>query len=127
MKNGNKAKRKDEDPTKRASRLSAAILRISASADLDTVLHEVVESARALTGARYGGMTTLDDSGQLQDFVSSGCTPEERRQLAEWPDGPRVFEHFRDHPETAETGRPARLCPFPRRIPRISCPRRISR
>ena len=100
LKNGNKAKREDKDPTKRASRLGAAILRISASADLDTVLHEVVESARALTGARYGGMTTLDDSGQLQDFVSSGCTPEERRQLAEWPDGPRVFEHFRDHPET---------------------------
>ena len=33
----------------RISRLSAAILRINASLDLDTVLHEVVESARALT------------------------------------------------------------------------------
>ena len=35
----------------RVSRLSAAILRISASLDLDTVLQEVVDSARALTGA----------------------------------------------------------------------------
>ena len=44
------------DPTgasdARISRLSAAILRISRSLDLATVLEEVVESARALTGAR---------------------------------------------------------------------------
>ena len=38
----------------RISRLNAAILRINAGLDLDTVLHEVVDSARALTGARYG-------------------------------------------------------------------------
>ena len=25
-------------------------------------------------------------------------TPEEHRQLAEWPDGPRLFEHLRDLP-----------------------------
>ena len=30
------------------------MLRISASLDLKTVLREVVESARTLTGARYG-------------------------------------------------------------------------
>ena len=43
------------------------MLRISASLDLDTVLHEAVESARALTGARYGVVTTLDESGQPED------------------------------------------------------------
>ena len=100
MKNDNKAKREEKGPAGRASRLGAAMLRIGAGADLDTVLHEVVASARALTGARYGGLATLDGSGQLQDFVGSGCTAEERRQLAQWPDGPRVFEHFRDQPET---------------------------
>ena len=42
----------------RISRLSAAILRTSASLNVGTVLHEVVESARALTGARYGVITT---------------------------------------------------------------------
>ena len=47
----------------RISRLSAASLRISASLDLDTVLSEVVESSRALTGARYGGIVTIGDSG----------------------------------------------------------------
>ncbi|MCY4592884.1 MAG: hypothetical protein OXE86_20485 [Alphaproteobacteria bacterium] len=37
----------------RISALSVAILRISASLGLDTVLHEFAENARALIGARY--------------------------------------------------------------------------
>ena len=80
----------------RISKLTAASLRISASLDLDTVLSEVVESARALTGAGYGVITTIGDSGQAEDFVSSGFTPDEHRQIREWADGPRLFEHFRD-------------------------------
>ena len=55
----------------RLSRLSKASLRINESLDLDTVLQEVVDSARSLTGARYGGIITLNESGQLQDFVTS--------------------------------------------------------
>ena len=80
------------------SRLSAATLRISASLELDTVLREVLDSARALTGARCGVITTVDEAGQAQDFVSSGISPEEHRQLAEWPGGPRLFEHLRSLP-----------------------------
>ena len=82
----------------RISALSAASLRISASLDLDTVLNEVVESARALTGARYGAIATIDGKGEPQDFVTRGLTDEEHRQLVEWPDGPRLFEYFRDLP-----------------------------
>ena len=80
----------------RASALSAAILRISASLDLATVLQEVVDSARALTGARYGVIATVGETGKVRDFVTSGFTPEERREFAEWPDGPRLFAHLRD-------------------------------
>ena len=80
------------------SRLSAAILRISQSLDLATVLEEAVESARALTGARSGVITTIDERGEVQDFVTSGLPPEERRKMVEWPDGPRLFEHLRDLP-----------------------------
>ena len=83
------------DPT---SRLSAAILRISQSLDLATVLEEAVESARALTGARVGVMTTFDERGRVRDFVISGLPPEQRRKMVEWPDGPRLFEHLRDLP-----------------------------
>ena len=85
-------------PRDQTSRLCAAILRIRASLDLNTVLEEIVESARALTGSRYGAITTTDDSGRFQDFFISGLNPDEQRKLLEWPDGPRVFEHFRDLP-----------------------------
>ncbi len=80
----------------RISRLSAAILRISASLDPGTVLQEVVDSARALTGAGYGIITTVDGAGQPQELVTSGLTADEHAQFAAWPDGPRLFEHFRD-------------------------------
>ena len=90
----------DENAALRAriSALSAASLRISASLDLETVLNEVVESARALTGARYGAIATIDEAGAAQDFVTSGFTADEHRKLVEWPDGPRLFEYFRDLP-----------------------------
>ena len=90
--------RENEALRERIATLSAAILRISASLDLDTVLGEVVESARALTGARYGVITTVDEAGAPQDFVASGFTPEEEQQLAAWPDRVRLFEHLHDLP-----------------------------
>jgi len=80
----------------RISGLSAAVLRISASLDVATVLQEVVDSARTLTGARYGIIATVDDAGEVQDFVTSGFTSDEHDQLTSWPEGPRLFEHLRD-------------------------------
>ena len=86
----------DDALPERASGLSAVLLRISSSLDLDTVLQEVVDSARALTGARYGIITTVDECGQVEEFVTSGFTPEEKAQMAAWSDGLRLFEHFRN-------------------------------
>ena len=80
----------------RISALSAASLRISASLDLETVLNEVIDSARALTGARFGAIATIDETGTPRDFVTSGFTETEHRRLAEWSDGPRLFAHFRE-------------------------------
>ncbi len=85
-----------EDPGERVAALGAAILRIGTSLDLDTVLREVVDSARALTGARYGVITTVDDAGQPRDFVTAGFTPDERRAMEEWPDGLRLFGLLRE-------------------------------
>ena len=96
MNGHDEAGRKNKGPDERVSTLSAALLRISASLDLETVLREIVESARMLTGARYGTIVTIDEKGAPQDFVTSGFTEEEHRRLAQWPDGPRLFEHLRD-------------------------------
>ncbi len=90
--------RRQETPEEREPGLTAALLRIGASLDLEPVLNAVVESARALTGARYGAIATIDEAGRPQDFVTSGFTDEEHRAMVEWPDGPKLFEFFRDLP-----------------------------
>ena len=92
------ATREVEALRQRISRLYTAMRHVSASLDLDTVLHGVVESARALTGARRGMITTIDGAGQPRELQFSGLTGEEQRNLAEWADGPRMFEHLRDLP-----------------------------
>ena len=92
------ARREIEALRERISTLNAAILRISATLDLDTVLAGVVESARGLTGARYGVIATVDEAGAPQDFVFSGFTPEERQALFTWPDSGRLFQHLRELP-----------------------------
>ena len=91
----------------RDSRLSAAVLRISACHDLDTVLQEAADSARALTAAQYGVIVTVNGSGQVEEFVTSGFEPEERAEMVARPDVPRLFEHFRDLPT------PLRLADLP--------------
>ncbi len=97
--NGNGQTNRDVQWLKeRNSLLCSAILRISASLDLGTVLQEVVDSARVLTGARLGVIAIIDETGEVPDWVTSGFTAEERRQFAEWPDGPRLFAHLRDLP-----------------------------
>ena len=94
--NPDKLKRENEALRDCISKLSAASLRISASLDLGTVLREAVESACALTGARYGVIAIIDDSSRGYDYVTCGFTPEEDRRLANLPEGPQLFEHFRN-------------------------------
>ena len=83
----------------RLSGLIEAILRISEDLDLDVVLQQIADSARSLTGAHYGAITTLDDSGELQDLVTSGMSPEEHRSMLSNPHGRSVFRYLDDLPE----------------------------
>ena len=54
----------------------------------------MLDSACSLTGSRYGVITLLDDSGRIQDFVTSGLTPEEHRLFTELPEGMMFFEYL---------------------------------
>ena len=60
------------------SRLSVALLRVSASLDVATVLREVV-----------------DEADRPREFICSGMTPEEEQQMSAWPDAIRLFDHLR--------------------------------
>ena len=90
------AARRIESPRERDATLASAILRVGRSLNLDTVLREVVDGARALTGARYGVITTVDGDGQPRDFVTSGFTLDEQRAMESWPDALRLFGHLRE-------------------------------
>ena len=96
MKSPDELHRENEALRERISRLSEASVRINASLDLNTVLKEVVDSARALIGARYGGIATIGEDGRVEDFVSSGLTEDEHREFTSWPDGARLFKHLRE-------------------------------
>ena len=78
----------------RLSRLSEASLRINESLDYPMVLQGVLDSAQSLTGARYGVMTFLDDSGYPQDFLTSGFRVEEDRRLRDLPEAMRLYEYL---------------------------------
>ena len=91
-------RRENKALRERISTLNAAILRISSTLDVDTVLAETVESARELTGARFGVIVTVDDAGAAQDFFFCGFTPEEQEELIAWPGSGRLLQHLRELP-----------------------------
>ncbi len=78
--------------------LCEAVRVLSESLDVDSVLDRIVTSARSLTGARNGLITTLDESGRLVDFYTSGFTPEDREVLLDVPRGPEILDHFHNLP-----------------------------
>ena len=106
MKDAGELERENAALRDRLSRLSQASLRINESLDFDTVLQRVLDSACSLTGARYGVITLLNESGRIQDFLYSGLTPEESRQFAEFPNGMLFFEYL------SSIGEPLRLRDF---------------
>ncbi len=78
----------------RLTRLSEASLRINESLELETVLQGALDSARSLTGARYGVLSTVDAAGDLEELLASNLTPDEFRGLQEIPGGLEFFEYL---------------------------------
>ena len=78
----------------RLSRLSEASLRINESLDFDTVLQEVVDSARALTASRYGAITIPDEVFRRPTFIASGLTEEQHQGFWDMPGGLGFFEYL---------------------------------
>ena len=78
----------------RLARLSEASLHINENLELDAVLQSVLDAARSLTGAVYGLLTTLDESGRVEDFLASGLSPEEAQQIWEIPGGYDILAYI---------------------------------
>lgn len=91
-------KREIETLRERLSRHHRASLRINESLDARTVLQGILESARSLTAAKYGVVTTLDETGTLEELLTDGLSPDEHRALRSVSDGAVLHEHFRRIP-----------------------------
>ena len=65
---------------------------------MGTVLQEVVDGARALTGAGQGAIVTIDEAGELLEPAVSGFTFDEDQKRAAHSEGLRLFAHLRDLP-----------------------------
>ena len=67
--------------------LDRATRAIAGELDLDRVLQLIVDSVRALVGARYAALGTFDDGGRIERFITSGIDDELRRQIGPLPQG----------------------------------------
>ena len=93
--------------------LHGAGLAISAELALDSVLKKVVDQARSLIGARYGAVSVVDRQGRIEQFITSGISPEERAAIGPPPVGHGVLgvvlregrhlmlEDVREHPQSS--------------------------
>ena len=89
---------RDLDLQKWMSRLTEANARVNEPLVFDEVLQDIIDSAVALTGARYGVISVMDDDGDLDVLVTSGTNDTEHRKFVELPDGMRIFDFFREIP-----------------------------
>lgn len=67
--------------------LDRATRAIAGELDLARVLQLIVDSARDLVGARYAALGTIDASGRIEQFITSGMSDELRASIGPLPQG----------------------------------------
>lgn len=67
--------------------LNDAGLSLASELSLEAVLQKVVDLSRGVVQAKYGALGVLNERGEIQQFVTSGITPEERARIGAPPKG----------------------------------------
>lgn len=76
----------------RVEHLCRAAIRITAEHDLDRVLQEIVDSARAVIDARYAALGVLNETGDgLGQFVVSGLSKQQFDRIGRLPEGQGIL------------------------------------
>ncbi len=74
--------------TDRLRGLVDAGIALSSELSLDDLLQKLVETAAALTGARYAALGVIDETGtELERFLTTGIDPETHAAIGELPRG----------------------------------------
>jgi nitrate/nitrite-specific signal transduction histidine kinase len=71
--------------------LHHASLAIESELDMERVLQRIVEEARQLLDAKYGGLTFFRENGEIEAFITSGIAPEVERLMGPPPKGHGVI------------------------------------
>jgi two-component system, NarL family, sensor histidine kinase DevS len=72
----------------RLHELFRASLALNSELSVDALLQKVVETAAALTDARYAALGVIDESGDsLERFVTTGIGPEQHAEIGDLPRG----------------------------------------
>jgi GAF domain-containing protein len=76
------------EDTKRLRALVEAGVALTSELSLSAVLQRLVDIAAELTGARYAALGVIDRTGTaLEQFVTTGISPEERATIGDLPRG----------------------------------------
>jgi two-component system sensor histidine kinase DevS len=67
--------------------LLEASVSLTSDLSLDSVLQKVADVAREQIGARYAALSVLNSDGEIEKFIASGITAEERERIGHIPVG----------------------------------------
>ncbi|HET7869586.1 MAG TPA: GAF domain-containing protein, partial [Actinomycetota bacterium] len=87
----------------RRDRLIEAGMILASELSLEAVLQRIIELAVEITDARYGALGVIGPGGDLQEFITTGITPEEREAIGAPPHGRGILGAL------IEEGKPLRL------------------
>lgn len=102
--------------------LNDAALAVAGNLSLERVLHQIVESARELVGARYAALGVPDSEGLLARFVYSGMPAEQAAKIDHLPEGRGLLGAILDEGRTIRIpriGDDPRSYGFPEHHPRM--------
>ena len=78
---------RDREQTARLAALNAAGMWMTSELDTAAVLQRVVDQAREIASAKYAALGVFDPTGTVEQFITSGITPEERALIGPLPHG----------------------------------------
>ncbi len=80
--------------------LLEAGLTLASELSLPIVLQRIVDLAAQVTDARYGALGVIGPDGTLVDFVTTGISARQRKQIGALPHGRGLLGHLIKHPKT---------------------------
>src|SRR5436305_11310248 len=87
------------EPQDRKDVLLEVGLTLASELSLPIVLQRIVDLAVQMTDARYGALGVIGDDGSLVEFVTSGISARQRKEIGPTPHGRGVLGYLITHPK----------------------------